>query len=155
MSTLMKIVRDPATAEDLAHDAYIRVCRAVEVSPIDQVEAFLHQTARNLALDHERRRRVRARFEPESVAQDAIEQVPSDSPSVEAVVIERERLRLFEQVFETLPERARRVWVLAHLEGWSYAQIAAHLGIARNTAYNDVKLVMMRCHDALMSLDRD
>lgn len=153
MSTLMKIVRDPATAEDLAHDAYIRVSRAAALSPVEHVEAFLHQTARNLALDHVRRRKVRARFEHENVTQDAIEQVAADYPSVEAEVIERERLRAFESVLATLPERARTVWMLAHLEGWSYAQIAEHLGISRNTAYNNVKLVMARCHDVFAQLD--
>ena len=155
MSTVLRIVRDPTTAEDLAHEAYIRVSRAVSVTPIEHVEAFLHQTARNLALDHERRRKVRERYEPASISYEDIEQVAADTPSVETEIIERERMRQFEAILQSLPERARQAWVLAHLEGWSYARIAEHLGVARNTVYNDIKLVMARCHDVFTRLEQD
>jgi RNA polymerase sigma-70 factor (ECF subfamily) len=74
---------------------------------------------------------------------------------VETEIIERERMRQFEAILQSLPERARQAWVLAHLEGWSYARIAEHLGVARNTVYNDIKLVMARCHDVFTRLEQD
>lgn len=155
MSTVMKIVRDRPTAEDLTQETYLRLCRAAAMAPIEHVEAFLHQTARNLALDHERRRKVRERYEPSDLSSADIEQIPAEAPTVEAELIERERLRQFEQILQSLPERARQAWILSQLEGWTYARIAAHLGVSRNTVYNDVKLVLAHCHDAFARLERD
>jgi RNA polymerase sigma factor (sigma-70 family) len=154
MGAALRIVRDRQTAEDLAQEAYLRARRAIEAGPIEHIEAFLHQTARNLALDHERRRKTRARYEDTQASEQLVENVPADFPSVEASLIERERMARFEQALQQLPERQRRAWVLSQLEGWSYAQIAEHLGVSRNTVYNDVKAVMGHGHDVLARLER-
>ncbi|QJP16865.1 sigma-70 family RNA polymerase sigma factor [Starkeya sp. ORNL1] len=154
LGTVLRIVRDRETAEDLAQEAYLRARKAAEKGPIENVEPFLHQTARNLALDHVRRRRTRERYEDASADAQDVENIAADCPSIETKLIERERVRLFEEVMQALPERARRAWALSFLEGWSYASIAEHLGVSRNTVYNDVKLVMGHCHDALARMDR-
>lgn len=61
--TVMRIVRDPDTAEDLAQETYIRAKRAFDEGAVEYPEGFLHQTARNLALDHVRRTNVRGSVE--------------------------------------------------------------------------------------------
>ncbi|MFH1558600.1 MAG: RNA polymerase sigma factor [Pseudomonadota bacterium] len=154
MGTVLRIVRDPQTAEDLAQEAYLRARKAIEQGPIDHIEAFLHQTARNLALDHERKRKTRDRYEKADVPVDQVERVPADVLTIEAALIERERLRQFDAALRELPDRARQAWALSQIEGWSYAQIAEHLGVSRNTVYNDVKSVIGHCHDALARLER-
>ena len=54
-----------------------------------------------------------------------------------------------------LPVRARNVWSMTQLQGRTCAEIAEHLGVSRNTVYNDIKLVMGHCQDVLARLDRD
>lgn len=154
MGTAFRIVRDRQAAEDVAQEAYIRTRKAIDAGPIDHIEAFLHQTARNLALDYARRRKTRANYE-ECAADEIVNNVPADTPNAESALIEQERMRRFEKALGQLPERARRAWALSELESWTYAQIAAHLGISRNTVFNDVKLVIGHCHDALMRGERD
>eukprot|EP01035_Chromulina_nebulosa_P049783 gene49783-67601_t len=66
MGAAFRIVRDRQVAEELAQESYLRVRSAIEAGPIEHIEAFLHQTARNLALDHERRRKTRSRYEEAS-----------------------------------------------------------------------------------------
>lgn len=154
VGTVLRIVRDRQTAEDLTQEAYLRACKALETSRIDHIEGFLYQTARNLALDHQRRRKVRERYEEIGAGGYEIESVAFDAPSAEEAMIEQERLRLFGEALRALPERARHAWALAQLEGWTYARIAEHLGVSRNTVYNDIKLVMGHCHDVLARLDR-
>lgn len=150
----LRIVRDRQIAEDLAQETYIRALKASETATIEHVEAFLHRTVRNLALDHVRRRKTRARYEESHADDDRILDVPADAPSIETTLIERERLRLFETALQSLPERARRAWALSQVSGWPYARIAEHLGVSRNTVYNDVQLVMGHCADVLVRLDR-
>lgn len=154
VGSVLRIVRDRQTAEDLAQEAYLRACKALETNRIDHLEGFLYQTARNLALDHQRRRKVRERYEETGVSGNEIESVAFDAPSAEEAMIEQEQLRLFDEALCGLPERARKAWALSQLEGWTYARIAEHLGVSRNTVYNDIKLVMGHCHDVLARLDR-
>lgn len=150
----LRIVRDRQIAEDLAQETYIRALQASEVTGIENVEAFLHRTVRNLALDHLRRRKTRERYEESQASHGQVLEIPADIPSIEAALIERERLRLFEAALQSLPERARRAWALSQVSGWPYARIAEFLGVSRNTVYNDVKLVMGHCADVLARLER-
>ncbi len=151
--SLMRIVRDPQTAEDLVQESYLRVRTAIESRPVEHVEAFLHQTARNLALDHVRRNSRRARFERVDVDERDLANVAADVPSAEDHLIHRERLGRLTETLEGLPARARQVWVLSKIEGWSYPQIAAHLHVSEMTVFSDMKLAMARCMDALGRMD--
>lgn len=151
----LRIVRDRQIAEDLAQEAYIRALQTAQTATIEHVEAFLHRTVRNLAVDHMRRRKTRERYEESQALDEQLRDIPADTPSIETALIERERLRLFEAALQSMPERARRAWALSQVSGWSYARIAQHLGVSRNTVYNDVKLVLGHCADVLARLERD
>jgi RNA polymerase sigma factor (sigma-70 family) len=152
--SVMRIVRDPQIAEDLAQETYVRAHKAIQAGPIEHIEAFLHQTARNLALDYLRRRKTRARVETDGLSNERLESIPADVPSLETEIIERERLRLFQAALATLPERVQRVVVLSRIEEWTNARIALHLGISERTVFNDLKLAMAHCRDALARSDR-
>ena len=154
IGSLMRIVRDRQTAEDLAQETYLRARQAIQAGPIDHVEAFLHQTARNLALDHARRTRMRARFECRDATEADLATVAADLPSPEAVLIQRERLRLLEAALADLPEWAQRVWRLSRVEKWTQPQIAAHLGISTGTVFNDLKRAIAHCQRAIERIDR-
>ncbi len=90
---ILRIVRDAAEAEELTHDAYLRARRALDQNSPGNIEAFLWQTARNLALDHLRRRKVRALHEDRDFdAADAVV-VADPQPSVEDQAIQRDMVR--------------------------------------------------------------
>src|SRR3954466_5371759 len=57
---LQRIVGDPAAAEDLRQEAFARAWTSAprDAHP-DHLRAWVHRTARNLAVDHLRRRSVR------------------------------------------------------------------------------------------------
>lgn len=68
------------TAEDLAQDAWVQLTRAVATQPVNRPEAFLNETARNIATDHARRARRRARVETEYFDPAALEDVADRRP---------------------------------------------------------------------------
>jgi RNA polymerase sigma factor (sigma-70 family) len=152
--SVLRIVRDPHIAEDVAQEAYLRTRKAIERQPIEHVEAFLHQTARNLALDHQRRKRTRGEVEADGFGEREIDDIPADLPSQEDTVIERQRLQLFQEALAGLPERARTVIVLSRIEEWPNRKIAAFLGVSERTVFNDLKLAMAHCRAALARPDR-
>lgn len=153
--TVMRIVRDHQTAEDLAQETYIRARAAFANGRIEHIEAFLYQTARNLALDHTRRNRMRAKFERKDATDTELSNVAANTPSQEAVIIQRERLRVLEKSLEKLPERARQVWHFNRIEKWTYPQIAEHLSVSINTVFNDLKMAIAVCQEAIERHDRD
>ncbi len=138
----MRIVRDPHTAEDLAQEAYLRARKSIETGAIEQIEAFLNCTVRNLAFDHMRRRKTRENVEEQALSESQIHAVPADIPSAEAAVIAKDSMRRFEKALAALPERTRKVFVLSRIEGWSYPRIAEELEISPRTVFSDLKLAM-------------
>lgn len=151
--TLSRIVRCEHTAEELAHESYLRVARAIGQKPIEHVQAFLYQTARNLALDHLRHELVRRRVEIEPANDGAVHEIAADSASPEVETIDRQRLGLLEGAMSGLSERSRQVLVLSRIHGWPYPKIAAHLGVSPNTVYNDIRVAMAHCLAALSSTE--
>lgn len=154
MWTVLRIVRDQNTAEDLAQETYLKVHKALEAKSIDNVESYLYQTARNLALDHKRKVKFREQFEDLDRDEYGINNVASDDISVEEQILEAERQRIFEMALGELPLRARQAWSLHQIEGWTYQEIADHLGVSRNTVYNDLKLVLGHCREALSKIEK-
>ncbi|WP_343055201.1 sigma-70 family RNA polymerase sigma factor [Azospirillum oleiclasticum] len=150
-----RIVRDRETAEDLIQESYLRAHHAAEKGPIENVAGFLCRTVRNLALDHLRRRQAKARVEIGSSEMVDVSHVPCGTPSAEDRMLQRERLDRFRGALDSLPERARRVWMLNRLEGWSYPAIAEHLGVSPGTVFNDMKLAMGHMADALSRAERE
>ncbi len=153
--SVMRIVGDHQAAEDVTQEAYMRVSKAVEGGTVEHVEAFLFQTARNIALNHKRSRTVRASVERDDVSDADVETIRAPVPSQEAEIIHRQRLRLLEAAVSGLPERARKVWILSKVEKWPYPRIAKHLGVSPNTVFNDIKMAHAHCMDALAKIDRE
>lgn len=150
----MRIVRDSQAAEDVAQETYVRAQQAMEKGPIDHIEAFLHQTARNLAIDFRRRHQMRANIERDDVPEEDVANVVAAVPSPEACLIQSERLRLLDEAIKKLPERAQAVWYLSRVEKWCYPKIAEHLGVSPNTVFNDFKLAHGHCVAAMARIDR-
>jgi RNA polymerase sigma-70 factor (ECF subfamily) len=150
----LRIVRDPQIAEDVAQESYLRAHRAIEKAPIENISAFLHRTARNLALDHVRRARVQARVLARGAEAGAALEVAADLPSAEDRLLHRERVAQFRVALDRLPDRARQVWLLSRVHGWPYPRIAAHLGVSPGTVFNDMKHAMGHLADALAREER-
>lgn len=152
--TVMRIVRDPHTAEDLAQETYIRAKRAFDEGTVEHPEGFLHQTARNLALDHLRRANVRGAFETRDLEEATAENVPSQVVSIEDAIIERQRFSAFTEALQGLSKRAQAVLILSRIEDWPQHRIAERLGVSERTVFNDLKMAMAHCRDAMARHER-
>ncbi len=155
LQSVLRVVRDGAVAEELTHDAYLRARKALETSTPRHLEAFLWQTARNLALDHMRWKKVRggtASFDDVTGAEQGF---ADPQPSAEDHVIQKDNLRVVGDALQKLPPRAQKVWILSRVEGWPYPRIAAHLGVSPNTVFNDIKMVMALLMDLRRKMDAE
>lgn len=110
---------DPAEADDLVSETFIRAWSARGRIQASSVRAYLLAITRNLHRDHHRYRRRFVPLDDTLVAtRDDIEH--SADPAL--------RLQGVRRVLATASPGDRRA-LLMHAVGWSYREIAAHLGV--------------------------
>lgn len=116
--------------DDLVQEAYTRLLHAQEAGRLTYAKAFLFTAARNLAIDMFRRRQTTV-HEPIS---DFAELPALDAaPGVVETLDRQQRLDVLIEAVAALPDRCRQVMMLRHLDGLSYKEIAARLGISPET----------------------
>lgn len=140
-------VPDPAEAEDLLQDTFLRVTQREASEGVAHFEGYLYRTAESVLADRYRRRRVRRADAHVSLEPD--EHRAEEADALRALLA-REKLRAVSASLMTLPERTRAVFVLRRLEGLRYGEIATRLKVSLSTVEKD----MARAIDHLM-LDED
>ena len=125
---LARLLGNTAEAQDIAHDAYLRVFPTPDSTSAEQPEALLYTTARRLAINRLRRRDL----SPISGAP-LSDEAASAAPGVAQQVMARQELAALEQAIAALPAGCRTVLLLRKVELLSHREIAARLGIAIST----------------------
>jgi RNA polymerase sigma-70 factor (ECF subfamily) len=126
---LTRLLGNASEAQDVAHDAYMRVYPSVTDNSARRPEALLYTAARRLAINRLKRRRI------SPVARDAFipEMSASTEPGVEQQVMARQELDILEKAIAQLPEGCRIVLLLCKIEQLSHKEIASRLAIAVST----------------------
>src|SRR4051794_24083289 len=118
---LLAMTRDPATAEDLASEAFLRLASEIEAGRApDDARAWLYRVGANLVVSRARRTNVAIRAMPGLLERDV-------AVSPEDEVIAQERDDLLREPLATLDGRDRQVVVLA-AQGYRTQEIAGIIG---------------------------
>jgi len=126
---LSRLLGNSTEAQDVAHDAYLRVYTKVQDHSAISPEAMLYATARRLAINQLKRRSIA----PFVTGAPGIDTAPSPAPGVVQEVVARQELQQLEQAIAQLPEGCRAVLLLRKIELLSHQEIAHRLGIAVST----------------------
>ena len=126
---LTRLLGNTSEAQDIAHDAYLRVYTKSGDPAVRQPEALLFVAARRLAINRLKRRSI------SPIARSAADYATeaSSAPGVAQEVMARQELALLERAIAELPEGCRTVLLLHKVELLSHREIAARLGIAIST----------------------
>ncbi|MFD9940161.1 RNA polymerase sigma factor [Nonomuraea sp. NPDC059023] len=115
---LLRRTRDPHLAEDLAQETFVKATRAMLGWRGENPAAWLLVIARNVLLDHVRRRRVELALpDPDELG----------VPSIGSRALE------VRDALDRLPPQHRRLLELVYLEGFSMVEVAAMTGKKHNT----------------------
>jgi RNA polymerase sigma-70 factor (ECF subfamily) len=118
-------------AEDLTQEVFVRVFRSLSSYTPGTFEGWLHRITTNLFLDQVRRRQ-RIKFDP--VADETLGRMPGDPQLGPERAWEQNNLDQDVQLaLATLPPEFRAAVVLCDIEGLSYEEIAATLGVKLGT----------------------
>jgi len=127
-------------AEDLAQEVFFRIwSRRRGLRPEARLRAYLFQIARNLVIDHFRKRRVRDRW-----ARDRARATTEVDPTPETLELltREELLAAVEAAIARLPPRRREAFTLVHTHGFSYRDAASIMGIAPQTLADQVSAAL-------------
>ena len=147
-----RMVRDPALAEDLAQEVFLRVYRAREhYQPEAAFTTWLYRIAANLALNAIRDRKSRAEAPTGPLGEDfregepAVARLPDSRPTVEQRLIQADRERMIRNAVEALPDKQRFAVILHKYQEVDYRQIAKILEVSESA----VRSLLFRAYETL------
>ncbi|AVQ04485.1 RNA polymerase subunit sigma-24 [Caulobacter segnis] len=137
-----------ADVEDLVQDLYLKVLGLGDAA-VTNPPAFLYRLASNLMLDRLRQgRRARMRDadwrSSHHASLGAVDIV--DAPDAESVVIARLRLEKVMAALSALSPRTQRIFKLHKIDGLSYVETAAALGISKSAVEKQISLALGHLH---------
>lgn len=147
------ITLDREESQDIVQDVFLKAFRGIDsFQGHASLATWLHRITVNHCLNWKRRLRRRFKWrhqplEPEEGGERPELATEADNPDRQYG--EREFLDVFEKHFKSLPEEARAVFVLKELEGLSYDEIAANLGIKVGTVSSRLFYARQRLRDAM------
>jgi RNA polymerase sigma-70 factor (ECF subfamily) len=117
------------TAQELAHESFIRYMTQSNDTCIHNPRALLYRIAGNLATDHYRAHRSRVGLHVEL---DDCTELPCNHPGPEQIIAARQLVERLRRAIEALPPQCRRIFMQHKFEGRPHAEIALEYGITRN-----------------------
>lgn len=147
-------VPDQGDAEDILQDVFFELVEAYRLmKPIEQVGAWLFRVARNRITDLFRRKKPGISIDgPITIGEEGDlllleDLLPSPDAGPEAAYARTLLLEELDEALEELPEEQREVFVAHELEGRTFKELAAEIGVSVNT-------LLSRKHYAVLHLRR-
>ncbi|NJL94336.1 MAG: sigma-70 family RNA polymerase sigma factor [Anaerolineae bacterium] len=146
-----RIMNDPASAEDLAQEAFITAFRKLDQFQGGNFGAWLLRIATNLCYDELRRRKRRPAdsLEDSEVDEDADARLVSNDPPPEAQAERAALASAIEDCFSQLPDEYRLVVILSDVQEYAYEEIASTVNISVGTVKSRISRARARLRDCL------
>lgn len=146
---LHRMVRDSATAEDLAQEVFLRVYRARQkYVPSAKFTTWLFHIATNLALNSirdARHRQMEVSIDAPAEEDQTPLEIPAKEMAADQSLVERDRAALIRRAVESLPEKQRAAVLLHKYEEMDYAEIARVLDCSESA----LKSLLFRAYETL------
>lgn len=136
----------PHLAEDLCQEVFLRLGQHPEPGRLEEPRAYLFRMARNLVVDHHRRRCSRPTGQP---LDDPALCLSCPRPCPEEATERRLCLMRLREAMDALPPRLRQALTWHRLEGLTQAEIGRRLGVSERMAGRYVAQAIERCRAQL------
>jgi RNA polymerase sigma-70 factor, ECF subfamily len=147
---LNRMVRDSATAEDLAQEVFLRVYRArKQYTPSAKFTTWLFRIATNLALNSVRDTRYQKLEVPLDAPAENEDSAPRELPAremrIDEYMVERDRAEIIRRAIFSLPEKQRAAVLLHKYEEMDYGEISGILDCSEGA----LKSLLFRAYETL------
>lgn len=153
----MRIVQDPATADDLLQETFWQVWQASNQSQFrgeGAAAAWLFRIARNKSLDHLRRQKVRPQpADPTSPEEErsALSQLVAPGTEIEPMAERQWQQQHVRQALQKIPSEQRLCLELAYFEGMSQREIATQTNTPLGTIKTRLRMGLEKLERLLRS----
>jgi len=154
---MFRMVHNQAVAEELAQEVFLRIYRSRETYRAEaRFSTWLYRIATNLGVNHARDTRHERTAstvyldEPDSET-GTTPDVADSTPSVEADILRRERMKAIRQHVLALPERQKTAVLMHKYEGLDYKQIGEVLKLSESAT----KSLLFRAYQTLREKLKD
>lgn len=138
---IRRFVGSSEAAKDIVQEAFLRTYR--QRDSVTTLRAFLFSTARNLAANEYRHRRITERG---TLGDLDDPRVNADRESLEAELLRDERNRLIQEAIDRLPPQCRAAFTLRVFHECSYKEVADRLGISAKTVEKHIARGLHETH---------
>jgi RNA polymerase sigma factor (sigma-70 family) len=145
-------LRNSSDVPDLAQEVFLRLMRVQDFGSIRSPESYLFTVATHVVQQH-------ALSEPGMSLEGDLGEAFADSPSLlseddpEAQVQIEQRIQTLLRVLSELPPRVGATLILARLKGHSLEEIAATLGVSRESVKKYLARALQHCRDRRRDLE--
>jgi len=135
---VLKYLASEELARDISQEILIKIWEKREgLKRVQNFEGYLMHTARNHAIDV-----LRAASRSDIAKGEIARQFYQGNSCWDDETLHRDYTSFIKRTLDSLPPRAREVFLLHREEGKSYDEIAAALGISRNAVRNSMHLAL-------------
>lgn len=140
---LLHYLKCPSQAEDIVQDAFLKLLTSGHIDEIENPEAYLHRSVRNMAIDRLRKIRFeRSLFDAESSD-------PPDPRSPETMMCDRETIQSVDDAIAGLPMGVQQAFYWHRIDGVPQKAVAARLGVSRSLVCTYVRRGEEACRRAI------
>lgn len=159
---VLRQVQNPATADELAQDVFLRVVqRAGEFKHEARFATWLYAIARNLCIDHARKQALRRHPSlDQTAANDPTGRTlgenladPHPRSSVERGVASNQVGESIVRAIDTLPDDQREVFLLREIANLPFKEIAEITATGENTVKSRMRYALERLQHALSAFE--
>ena len=139
---------DRQEAEEVAHEAYMRLCKADKRTRIENPRSFLYRIAVNLVTDRYRalkHKRAEVNIDDVQVHTELVYE--GINPERQAAV--SQQIAVLTEVVKNLPPKCREVFIMHRFKQITHTDIASQLGISRQMVEKHVAKAVKRCREQL------
>lgn len=153
---VLRFVHDPAQAEDVLQDTFLRVIKAsANYEQQSKFTTWLYTIARNLCVDaarrgkHRRAQSLDAPLDDDEKGATLLDVTADKKGQVDRAVIGKQLGERIQEEVARLVEEQREVFVMREVLNLSFKEIADVVGVSENTVKSRMRYALEKLRDAL------
>lgn len=147
------ILRDARDSEERVNDTWLAAWNAIPPTRPNCLKAYFGALTRRISVDRLRRRSAAKRGGEALIALEELAECIPSGFSVERTIKNKLLIQTFNAFLASQPETARNLFVARYWYGLPVEEIAAKLGMKKNTALSTLRRMRLRLRDRLEKED--
>lgn len=127
---LNSYLKDHSLSMDIMQESFARMAEQMKHSSIQDIDAYLYRTAKNLMVDHFRQQKKQQSV---LISDTQWQDLPSDVKSLEAQAISEQQINQIQIIIQSLPQRTQEIFHLHREEGLTQTEVAEILNVSLST----------------------